>query len=283
MSKKLSSDLLFVTVWTLLTATFVLTPVLSESYIRTILGIPMVLFIPGYVLIAALFIKKADLESVERIALSFGLSIAVVPLLGLILNFTFGIRLIPILLSLVIWTIALIIITEYRRQKVSKEERFTVIYNPIQSIKTELKEPMTKTDKILTIILILTAIIAVGMIYYVITTPKIGEKFTEFYVLDSNGKADNYQTQLKIGEDATYLLGISNHEYGVVNYTLNIAMNNDTLITQDIMLAHNQTWEQNTIIQTKIVGTNMKLEFLLFKEGNFTEPYRNLHIWVNSS
>ena len=37
----------------------------------------MVLFIPGYVLISASFSKKNDLDTIERIALSFGMSIAV--------------------------------------------------------------------------------------------------------------------------------------------------------------------------------------------------------------
>ena len=92
---------------------------------RTILGIPFVLFIPGYVLIAALFTKKDDLDSIERIALSFGLSIAIVPLIGLVLNYTFGIRLIPILVSLCIYTIGLIFVTEYRRQ-LPEEDKFKI-------------------------------------------------------------------------------------------------------------------------------------------------------------
>ncbi|MCK4222104.1 MAG: DUF1616 domain-containing protein, partial [Dehalococcoidia bacterium] len=56
--------------------------------LRIVLGLPFLLFSPGYALIAALFPKKGSLDGIERIALSFGLSIAVVPLIGLILNYT---------------------------------------------------------------------------------------------------------------------------------------------------------------------------------------------------
>jgi uncharacterized membrane protein len=41
-----------------------------------------VLFLPEYSLIAALFPGESDLEGLERIELSFRLSIAVVPLMG---------------------------------------------------------------------------------------------------------------------------------------------------------------------------------------------------------
>lgn len=55
---------------------------------RIALGLVFILFCPGYVLTAALFPKDSDLDWIERLALSFGLSIAVVPLIGLGLNFT---------------------------------------------------------------------------------------------------------------------------------------------------------------------------------------------------
>lgn len=292
--KKIPSDLLIVLVWTIMTFIFVITPVLHNSIIRTILGIPMVLFIPGYVLIAALFLKKNDLESVERIALSFGLSIAVVPLLGLALNFTFGIRLIPILVTLCLYTILLTVVAKYRREKLPEDERFSISFSKTYKNIVDDVKPKGKTDTILTIILIITVVVAIGMIYYVITTPKIGERFTEFYVLDTNGKADNYQTQLNLSSDldsdATYLIGVSNHEYGVVNYTMRVVLDNAMLSTREIVLDHNQTWEQNVTIRPSKAwsgiiptGTNLKLEFLLFKENNFTEPYRKLHLWVNST
>ena len=59
---------------------FVLIPRLNETPIRIILGLPLVLFLPGYALIATLFPRKDDFDGIERIALSFGLSIAISPI-----------------------------------------------------------------------------------------------------------------------------------------------------------------------------------------------------------
>jgi uncharacterized membrane protein len=91
------------------------------------LGLPLVLFLPGYSLIAALFPRKDDLDGIERIALSFGLSIAISPLLGLALNYTpFGIRLSPVLIVLSVFTISLAICAYVRRCMIPEEDRFVV-------------------------------------------------------------------------------------------------------------------------------------------------------------
>jgi uncharacterized membrane protein len=73
-------DLIFVIFLMFLCIFFVLIlPPLNEILpIRIILGLPLVLFLPGYSLIATLFPRKDDLDAIERIALSFGLSIAIV-------------------------------------------------------------------------------------------------------------------------------------------------------------------------------------------------------------
>jgi uncharacterized membrane protein len=54
--------------------------------IQAIIGLPLVLFIPGYALSYAFFPKKKDIDLVERIALSLGLSIATIPLSVFFLN-----------------------------------------------------------------------------------------------------------------------------------------------------------------------------------------------------
>jgi len=81
-------------------------------YIRFLLGTLFVIWLPGYSFIKALFpteppIKTSskNLDSIERLALSVGMSLALVPIIGLLLNYTpWGIRLTPIVLSLLILT-----------------------------------------------------------------------------------------------------------------------------------------------------------------------------------
>jgi uncharacterized membrane protein len=278
-----SKDLQAVVLLVLLTLLFVLVPPFNTTFIRTVLGIPMVLFIPGYALIAALFPKKNDLDGIERLALSFGLSIAVVPLIGLGLNFTpFGIRLIPILISLSIFTFVMCWIAYWRRSKLSSEESFSVPFEEMfSSVKGEIFNSKSTMDKALTVILILSIIVSIAVLLYVIVTPKQGEKFTEFYILGENGKAESYPTSLELKKNSSLIAGIVNHEYILTNYTMDIVLRNETLNRYSISLMHNSTWEENISFAPRISGENMKLEFLLYKEDNFTAPYRDLHLWVN--
>ena len=77
-------------------------------YARYVLGGVFILFLPGFMLISALYPRSGELDGLERLALSIGLSLAIVPLVGLILNYTpWGITLTPIMVSLAIFSEAL--------------------------------------------------------------------------------------------------------------------------------------------------------------------------------
>lgn len=79
-------------------------------YLRYVFGGLLVLFLPGYALIELLYPKKQELNELIRFALSIGLSLAIVPLVGLVLNYTpFGITLYPIAGSLVFITLAFLV------------------------------------------------------------------------------------------------------------------------------------------------------------------------------
>jgi len=286
--KKVTSDLLIVAGMVLITDIFVLAPGLSETALRNILGLPLVLFLPGYALIAALFPARSDLDGIERTALSFGLSIAVVPLIGLGLNYTpWGIRLLPVLISLSVFTIGMCLLAYFRRTRLPEAEAFEVSFTAIAlSFKAEvLGKSESKLDKALTFFLILSILLSVATLGYVIVTPKDGEHFTEFYLLGSQGKADNYTTNYTLGESGTVIVGVVNHEYRPVNYTMEVRLENQSLPLpenlQKITLAHNETWEEPVTLTPPSGGQDMKLEFLLFNDTDKNMPYRDLHLWID--
>jgi uncharacterized membrane protein len=100
------------TIATAIVVLFVPEDAFQLIYIRYVLGIIFIFWLPGYAFIKALFpehlpLRTSDkcLYTMERIALSIGMSIALVPMVGLLLNYTpWGIRLTPIVLSLLALT-----------------------------------------------------------------------------------------------------------------------------------------------------------------------------------
>ena len=278
------ADLLAVALLALATLMFTLTPLASLAVVRIPLGLVMVLFVPGYSLIAALFPRMNDLDGIERVALSFGLSIAVVPLIGLGLNYTpWGIRLTPVVVSLALFTLAMAAAAHWRRSRLPSEERLAIHFRENMSLLKQgiLTEEKGRLDKALTIILVTTIMMSIAALVYVIVTPKQGEKFTEFYILGPGGKAYDYPTEVQAGNKSTVIVGIVNHEYALVNYSLQMNLNNTTIQWRNLTLQQNQTWQEPVSYVLTKTGDQQKLEFFLYKDGNNTAPYRDLHLWVN--
>ncbi len=278
-----SRDLQIVVVFIISAGLLITLALPNAAIIRAMLGIPLVLFLPGYALIASLFPGKNDLDGMERLALSFGFSIAIVSLIGFGLNFTtFGIRLIPILLSVSFFTLSMCLIAYFRRGKLPEEERFKVPFSyTYHFLKAEVLDSKSEVNKTLMIILILSVAILIIVLTYGAVTPKQREKFTEFYILGDKGKAENYPIQLKAGMNSSVIVGIVNHEYMPTNYTLDVLLENDSLSTMHVHLAYNSTWKEKIFFTPQKKGDNLKLDFLLYKENELTAPYRDLYLWVN--
>ena len=180
-----------------------------SNALRIALGLPFVLFFPGYVLMAALFLKRSALDGIERVALSFGLSIVVVSLVGLVLNYTpWGIKLYPILICLAVFIAVISIVAWYRRRRLGEVGKFTIPFR----LNLASWRRQNFVDKLLAIILIGAILAAIGTLGYVIATPKVGEKFTEFYILGLEGQAIEYPKEMKVGEQGRVLVGIINRE-----------------------------------------------------------------------
>ncbi|AKB76632.1 hypothetical protein MSHOH_0149 [Methanosarcina horonobensis HB-1 = JCM 15518] len=287
-NRLLPLDLLLVAGLVILTDIFVLVPALSVSFLRTVLGLLMVLLLPGYALTGALLPAKKDLEGIERALLSLGLSIAVVPLMGLGMNYTdWGIREVPVLTGLSAFTLLMCGVAYYRRLHLPEAEAFEVtVRTSISTLKTEfMEETDSKADKILASLVIISMLVSLGSLAYVIGNPREGESFTEFYILGPDRVAENYPTEYAPSDSGTVIVGIKNHEQRAMDYTMEIRLENRSLPLPEnqkyIRLDHNESWEQPVTFTPPVEGNNMKLEFLLFNETEKNVPYRSTHLWIN--
>lgn len=237
-----------------------------SNILRIILGLPFLFLFPGYTLVAALSTRKEGMGSIERVALSFGLSIAVVPLIGFILNYTpWGIRTEPVLYSVASFILITSIIAWLRRGRLPKPERFGVEF--------QMRLP--------TIILALTILGTLGTLGYVIASPRVEEKFTEFYVLGLGGKAIDYPEELMVGEEGKVIVGIINREHETVTYRVEVTIDEvRNSEVRSVTLDHDGKGEEIIGFTPDKVGDKQKVEFLLYRQGQ-NEVYRRLHLWVD--
>ena len=104
-------------------------------------------------------------------------------------------------------------------------------------------------------------------------TPGQGEKFTEFYILNEEGKAADYPRQAISGKSIDIVIGVVNHEYEPASYRVGITIDDVENSQADIgMLVHEEKWEERVSFTTQVAGEKQKVEFYLYKDGG-TEPY----------
>ena len=273
--------------------------------LRIILGLPFLLFIPGYALVMTLSPRSEGMGGIERVALSFGLSIAIVPLIGLILNFTWwGITLESTLYSIASFIFVMSIIAEVRRKRLQKQERFDIEFQL-----RLLGWGGSAWNKLLSVVLVIAILGALGMLGYVIATPSVVEKFTEFYILGPEGRVEGYPTEfvmegdkvilVRYGDNKTQevasesgrvILRIVNQEHGKATYLVRVIINGEQVSVYldgdaldevgPIVLAHEEKWEHEIGFAPYHVGNNQKVDFVLYKDGvpYFDEP---LHLWID--
>ena len=227
----------------------------DNTFIRVTLGVPFVIFFPGYGLISALWPeKKQEIDSLEKTGLSIGLSIAIVSLMGLGLNYTsFGLELQPLLAILFLFNASLVIVSVFRRRKSDNAYVF--------KIKIEKLLP-DKNEKIWFYSLFILTILVICLVIYTAFISKPTTEFTAIYILDSKGGTHDYPKLLNENENATVIVGVHNREHKTVTYTIVAEINkNATLIFVDdwdttfiltnstayalnITLEDGQTWEK---------------------------------------
>jgi uncharacterized membrane protein len=265
---------------------------IPPGLLRVILGIPFLLFFPGYALLAALFINKQGIGGLEQLALSCVISIAVVALIGFGLNFTaWGITLEPVLYSIAIFTILMSTIAIIRGASLIKDATLT--------LKSAVKLSNwggSTFQSTFYVVLIVSILSAMGLLGYNLATINTSDRYTEFYILGQDGKAQDYpgsfmmrdgkSVMTQYGNNGSYtfggtariLVGIVNHEQQKSTYSLKIKIDGklvkinyqDSQVGEvtGISLMPGEKWEKPIGFTPEHPGDHQKVEILLFKNGS---------------
>ena len=285
-------DLIIIPIIVILAIFFILISPFNQGFLRIIFALPLLIFLPGYMLIAVIFPKRGELSSIERFTFSIVFSIAITVFDGFGLNYTlWGFRSDSIAKSLSLIIGILFLLTFIQRWRY-RTESYSISLSDIISFYHTLKnkEPETGPDqdhaleKMLVKTMIIAILIVSAMLIYAKVTTE-PEKFTSLYILGADGKARDYLTEVSIGEPYTILVGVENQEYAPINYTLRVNFGGKTLGEFPIFLDHDSKWLNNITVIPELVssiasGNKTKLEFELFKDNR---SYRSVHLFVNTN
>jgi len=132
--------------------------------------------------------------------------------------------------------------------------------------------------KYLQFVLAIAIVVALGCISYLVVTPSPSEKFTEFYILNAEGKAENYPQQVILGQPIDIVIGVVNHEYQSVSYRVGITIEGIENSQVDIgILSHGEKWEEKVSFVSFVASEKQRVEFYLYKDGGIV-PYSNLYL-----
>lgn len=252
----------------------------SSGPLRIALAFVCLLFIPGYALLSALFPKQDALGMVERIALSFGLSIAIIPLLGLALNYTpWGLRLTPILITVAAFIFAASLAGIVRQQLLPADQRFSITLGWSGSAIAQ----MNAGTRILVILVCLAVAALAGLIIYSVVSLPSSPQPTEFYILDSGGKAENYPHQVKAGETVNITVTVINHEAAPTAYLVRVTCAGATLGEVPTgKLAPGEKWAEQVSFKLPSKGQDQKVDFQLYNDGTAEPDFKDpLYIYID--
>lgn len=279
------------------------------------LGLLAVVFAPGYAAVAALFpgvrantdalVRLAEtpasgdgkLTGVERLLLSVALSVCLVPLLGVGIEFTpWPIQASSLLALTGVVTLLLVGVGAVRRTRMAPHERFDPRFGRFAA---DAVGRLRAGGAGLTVVLLVGFVVAASGIGFAVLTAEPGEQFTEFYLLSGDEElAGDYPGGMTPGETATVQVGITNNEGERTAYTVVVMMQTvdgdgevherETLEEFTVTLDPGETWQEPHSFEPALTGDDVRVTYLLYDGSPPDSPgpdnaYRTVHFWTDVS
>ncbi|QPV64338.1 DUF1616 domain-containing protein [Halosimplex litoreum] len=315
----LPADLAGVVCLTSVVVATIVLPVVNETLLRAAVAIPFALFVPGWALVAVLFphghhetgqsrngrTVSDGLGLYERVALSFGTSIAVTPIVGLVLDLSpVGLAPDAVVTSLAGLVLVLVAVAVRRRRALPSEVRYSVPYRQwLSAARSNLFRTETSWDTALTAVVAVSILLAVGSVGFVALDPKQGVPSSEFYLLAANESGDlvaeNYPQEFTADETRSLVVGIQNNEHVSTPYTVVVRLdrvelrNNSTTVVEserlhrfEPRLTADETWHRRHPVQPSMIGDRLRLTYLVYKWNAPADPtvdnaYRDARLWID--
>lgn len=326
-------DLLAVVGYVVVAAVVIFQPDVYGTPLAVAFGIPLLLFAPGYALVSLLFpsatpddaagrsvasdstgtrfqsvahAREHGIGGAERLALGVGVSLALLPPLGIALATTpWGIGPVSVLAGVSTIALGCSVGATIRRFNRPADRRFSV---PVRRWLTEARAGLRSkpTDAALNVGLALAVVLAVAAIGYAVAAPGPGQRSTGISLLTQNETgefvAEDYPSEFTRGESKPILVELQNHEGRQTSYTVVVELqrvraNDDgsARVVQERQLARftptvesGEEWRTRHDVTPTMTGENLRLVYLLYEgdppQDTTTENAdEHVHVWVNVS
>ncbi|ELY99424.1 hypothetical protein C482_10356 [Natrialba chahannaoensis JCM 10990] len=212
----------------------------SSPVLRAAVGFLLLFVAPGYALVSVLFPREnlspkttatplfaqtLSVSGVERAALAFGLSVALLPLFGI------GIALTPYTFSstaVVGFISGFVLVCAFlagiRRVRVPEQNRYEFSFSrAYDTVHAALFGTNSAVHTAVNLLLVASMLIALSSVGYALVSPQDGEQYTELQLLteDDNGElvAADYETTTAPNESVSLAIDIENQEQSEQAYT----------------------------------------------------------------
>jgi uncharacterized membrane protein len=289
----------------------------SVRPLRTLLGIVLLCFVPGYLLVATVSPTsipatekdtdslRLDRDGVERALLSVGCSLLITPLLGVGMGIG-GIAYAPESVVLVFnaVVVVLLVLALFRRLQVPREDRFTVTVHrrALATVRDAIQSP--SVSRIVDATLVVVVLVAAATMATALVAPIDGEHSTTLTVLGNNESgspvAGDYPRTLNATDNETVTVAVSNDEQSDTRYTVVATLqqleDNSTAttaerelqrVTQSVERGERWTFEHG-IEETDLAGERLRVVYTLYRgdaptDTSIESAYRSVYVWVEQS
>lgn len=280
-----------------------------------IAGLILLFFLPGYALVAAVrphrprradrhppsqTMSAASLTLTERVALSFGMSVGILSLLGL------GIAVSPWEYSaLVVGGFLLLFVLGGALVGVGRGH-VSAIGRPRPAFDRATRELLGDDDSTLeravSVALAVSVVLALGTLTLALVVPNTGEAYTGVTLLTPNGSdtvvAADYPRTTVRNEPEPFVVAIQNREGAAMSYTLVVTeqrvevqsnsvnvLEERELSRQRVQVPAGQDRQTQTDVAPTMTGSSIRLTFSLYRgvapaEVGTDTAYRQLYVWV---